>query len=160
MDELVFCAAAIHGLAGSVSIASHATSRDCRTDDAGIAHDETEYRFDRGAIVRRPAGQDRAPSDLPCAECRIDRDVWRHPDGQPIDALPLPLDRLCIVRNTAFHDGTDARRRRLATLPYRLDGPRHQAPEQGDRRGWTPHAQRSSRTAAMRSRTRTSPMWR
>lgn len=96
MDKLISYVAAIHGLAGPVSIASHVTSHDRWTDDVvEVTRDETEYRFDNGAIVRRSVEQDRAPSDLLCAECWIDYDVLHHPDAQPISPSRLTFDNAC-----------------------------------------------------------------
>ena len=96
MDKLISYVAAIHGLAGPVQIVSHATSHDRWTDDdVEVTRDETEYRFDNGAIVRRSVEQDRAPSDLLCAECWIDYDVLRHPDAQPINPSRLTFDNAC-----------------------------------------------------------------
>ncbi|WP_158361703.1 RHS domain-containing protein [Burkholderia pyrrocinia] len=80
---------------GGTSV-SHATSHDRWTDDdVEVTRDETEYRFDNGAIVRRSVEQDRAPSDLLCAECWIDYDVLRHPDAQPVSPTRLTFDNAC-----------------------------------------------------------------
>lgn len=89
MDKLIAYVAAIHGLAGPVSIVSHTTSHDRWTDDdVEVTRDETEYRFDNGAVVRRSVEQDRAPSDLLCAECyRLRRDPPSRCAGdQPVAA--------------------------------------------------------------------------
>lgn len=96
MDKLISYVAAIHGLPGPVSIVSHTTSHDRWTDDdVEVMRDETEYRFDNGAIVRRSVEQDRAPSDLLCTECWIDYDVLRHPDAQPIGPTRITFDNAC-----------------------------------------------------------------
>ncbi|HEM7880006.1 hypothetical protein LGM58_20810 [Burkholderia contaminans] len=96
MDKLISYVAAIHGLSGPVSIVSHTASHDRWTDDdVEVTRDETEYRFDNGAIVRRSVEQDRAPSDLLCAECWIDYDVLRHPDAQPIGPTRITFDNAC-----------------------------------------------------------------
>jgi hypothetical protein len=96
MDKLITYVAAIHGHAGPVSMVAHAVSRDSWTDQGiEVSRDEVEYRFDNGAVIRRSVEQDRAPTDLLCAECWIDFDVVRQPDGQPIRPTRITFDNAC-----------------------------------------------------------------